>query len=76
MARKRTTKRKTRTVNLGRKGSFKIKKPGVFKAKAKRAGMSTRAFASRVLANKGRYPKATVRQAASAKGLMAMKKRK
>jgi hypothetical protein len=33
-------KQKAKTVNLGSKGSFKIKRPGAFTAKAKAAGMS------------------------------------
>lgn len=51
---------------------FKIKKPGAFRAKAERAGMSTKRFAGAVLANPEDYSKETRRQAASAKGLMAM----
>jgi len=51
---------------------FEIRKPGAFRAKAERAGMSTKRFAGAVLANPEDYPKETRRQAASAKGLMAM----
>jgi hypothetical protein len=53
---------------------FEITKPGVFRAKAERAGMSTKRFAGAVLANPENYQKETRRQAASAKGLMAMGK--
>jgi hypothetical protein len=52
-----------------------IKRPGAFRAKAKRAGMSTAAFARRVLANKERYDKRTVRQAALAVTLMKMRRK-
>ena len=37
--------KKVRIVDLGKKGSFDIKHPGVLKAKAKRAGESTKEFA-------------------------------
>lgn len=61
--------------DTGRKKTlFEIKKPGVFRAKAERAGMTTKRFAGAVLANPENYPKETRRQAASAKGLMAMRK--
>jgi hypothetical protein len=40
-------KAKSRTINLGRKGKIKIKRPGAFRAKAKRAGLSTRAYAQK-----------------------------
>lgn len=53
-----------------------IKRPGAFKAKAKKAGMSTQAFANKVLANKDKYDKRTVRQAALAKTLSKMRKSK
>jgi len=53
-----------------------IKRPGAFKAKAKKAGMSTQAFANKVLANKDKYDKRTVRQAVLAKTLSKMRKSK
>lgn len=53
-----------------------IKRPGAFRAKAKKAGMSTQAFARKVLANKDRYDKRTVRQAALAVTLSKMRKKK
>ena len=53
-----------------------IKREGAFSAKAKKAGMSTQAFAARVLANKDKYDTRTVRQAALAKTLMKMGKKK
>lgn len=62
-------KKKPRKVSLGKKGSFQIKKPGVFRAKAKKAGMSTRAYAQKM---KG-APGVTGSQARSAIGLMSMK---
>ncbi len=40
-----------------------VKRPGAFRAKAEKAGMSTAAFASKVLANKGSYDPRTVKQA-------------
>lgn len=49
---------------------------GVFKAKAKRAGMSTSAFARHVLANKGRYSATTRRQAALAKAFATARRGK
>lgn len=36
---------------------------GAFSRKAKAAGMSTKAYASKVMSNKGRYSPATVQQA-------------
>ena len=53
-----------------------IKRPGAFRAKAKKAGMSTQAFANKVLANKDKYDARTVRQAALAKTLAKMRKKK
>ena len=54
-----------------------IKRPGAFKAKAKSAGMSTSAFATKVLKKGSRYSTRTKRQASLAKtlGKMRMKKR-
>lgn len=40
---------------------------GEFTAKAKAAGMSVQEYASKVLANKGKYPASTVKQANFAK---------
>lgn len=53
-----------------------IKRPGAFRRKAKAAGMSTDAFASRVLANKDRFSTRTVRQAAFAKTLKKLRVRR
>ncbi|GIW59448.1 MAG: hypothetical protein KatS3mg087_0514 [Patescibacteria group bacterium] len=53
-----------------------IKRPGAFRAKAKKAGMSTMAFANKVLANKDKYDSRTVRQAALAKTLAKMRKKR
>ena len=46
-------------------GTIHIKKSheGLFTAKAKRAGMGVQEFARHVLANKGKYDAATVKQA-------------
>lgn len=49
---------------------------GVFAAKAKRAGMTTRAYAAKVLANKSRYSPTTVKQANFARNAMKAKKKK
>lgn len=50
-----------------------IKDPGAFSAKAKRHGMSTKAFANHVLANKDDFPAKTEKQANLAKTLGKMK---
>lgn len=47
---------------------------GQFRAKAKRAGMSTQAYARRVKANPGRYDPRTRRQATLALNLMKASK--
>lgn len=47
---------------------------GQFRAKAQRAGKSTRAFANQVIANPGKYDSKTVQQAHLARTLMDMKK--
>lgn len=62
-------KKKPHKVSLGKKGSFRISKPGVFRAKAQKAGMSTRAYAQKMKGAKG----PTGSQARSAIGLMSMK---
>jgi hypothetical protein len=62
-------KPKPRTVKLGKKGiSFKITKPGAFRSKAKRAGMSTWAYAQKMRKGKSE----TAGQARAAIGLMSM----
>ncbi|OYT74184.1 MAG: hypothetical protein CFK49_09695 [Armatimonadetes bacterium JP3_11] len=53
-----------------------IKRPGAFRAKAKRRGMTTKQFANKVLSNPDAYDTRTVRQARLAKTLMNMGKRK
>lgn len=53
-----------------------IRRPGAFKAKAKRAGMSTSAFANKVLKKGSRYSTRTKRQASLAKTLGKMRKKK
>jgi hypothetical protein len=62
--------KKVKVVNLGKKGSFKITKPGALRAKAQAAGQSTAAFAK--AHSKGNSE--TARQSRAAIGLMAMKK--
>lgn len=42
---------------------IKTSHEGEFTAKAKKAGMSVQAFASKVLANKSQYDEATIKQA-------------
>jgi len=53
-----------------------IKRPGAFSAKARRAGMSTRAYARKVLANPERYSKRTVQQARLALTLMKLNRKR
>jgi len=53
-----------------------IKHPGAFSAKAKRAGKSTRAYASSVLKKGSRASTTTKRQARLAKTLMSFRKAK
>ena len=62
--------RKAKVVKLGKKGSFKIKHPGAFTAKAKRAGMTVPEAAQKWKSRKDK----TGRQAISAIGFAAMKK--
>lgn len=64
---KKKTK-KVKVVDLGKKGSFKITKPGALRAKAERAGESTREFAESH--DKGNSE--TARQSRAAIGLMSM----
>lgn len=52
-----------------------VKHPGAFTAKAKAAGMSTQAYASKVSANPSKYPASTVRQANLAKTFKKMAKK-
>lgn len=68
---KAKSKKKVKVVNLGKKGSFKITKPGALKAKAKKAGMTTKEFAK--THDKGKSE--TARQSRAALGLMAMAKK-
>ena len=53
-----------------------IKRPGAFKAKAKGAGMSTSAFATKVLKKGSKYSTRTKRQASLARTLGKMRKKK
>jgi hypothetical protein len=63
-------KSKPKTVDLGKKGSFKITKPGAFRKKAQAAGMSTKEAAQKW---KGK-PGVKGSQARSAWAMMHMKK--
>ena len=49
-----------------------IKRPGAFRKKAEEAGMSTKAFADKVIANKEDYSARTGKQAELAETLMGM----
>jgi len=51
-----------------------IKRPGAFKAKAKRAGMSTSAYATKVLKKGSKASALTKRQASLAKTLSKLRK--
>lgn len=53
-----------------------IKRPGAFRAKAQRRGLSTAEFAREVLAHPERYETRTVRQASLAKTLSALRKKR
>jgi hypothetical protein len=53
-----------------------IKRPGAFKAKAKEAGMSTSAYASKVLKKGSKASSRTKHQAALAKTLASMRRHK
>jgi hypothetical protein len=53
-----------------------IKRPGAFRRKAQRRGLSTREFMNRVLANTQAYDKLTVMQARFAKTLERLRLRR
>jgi hypothetical protein len=53
-----------------------IKHPGAFRAEAKRAGMSTKEYARKVLANPKAYSERTVRRARLATTLAKMRRNK
>ena len=53
-----------------------IKRPGAFKKKAKKAGMSTSAYATKVLKKGSKASPRTKRQASLAKTLKKMRKKK
>lgn len=53
-----------------------IKRPGAFKAKAKKAGMSTSKYASKVLKKGSKASTRTKRQASLAKTLAKMRRKK
>lgn len=54
--------------------NIKPSREGLFTAKAKRAGMGVQAYARYVLANKGRFSAATVKQANFARNAKKWKK--
>lgn len=64
-------KKKVVTVDLGKKGSFKITKPGALRKKAQSAGEITKEFAD--THDKGNSE--TARQSRAAIGLMSMRKK-
>jgi hypothetical protein len=53
-----------------------IRKPGAFRKQAKRAGKSTKQFATDVLRKPSRYPTTTVRRARLALTLIKLSKRR
>jgi len=61
------------TIKLGKKGDIKMHE-GTFSAKAKKHGMTTKAFMQKVLANPSGYDTKTVKQANLAKTLMGFNK--
>ena len=61
---------------FGRKRSSVVKRPGAFSAKAKRAGMSTSAYARKVLKSGSSASTRTKRQAALAKAFRTMRSKK
>lgn len=60
--------KKVKVVDLGKTGSFRIKHPGALKARAKKAGESTKEFAESHDKGKG----VTARQSRAGLGLMGM----
>jgi len=76
MARRRTTAKRRRKP--AKKNFIKgaIKRPGAFSAKAKRAKMSTNAYARKVLKKGSKASTRTKRQAALALTLSKMRKRR
>jgi len=75
MARRRTTTRRRRKSGGKWIGSA-IKRPGAFSAKAKRANMSTNAYARKVLKKGSKASTRTKRQAALALTLSRMRKKR
>jgi len=67
--------RKKNTL-FGRKRSSVVKRPGAFSSKAKRAGMSTGAYARKVLKSGSSASTRTKRQAALAKAFRTMRSKK
>jgi hypothetical protein len=74
--RKSTSSKRRKGKLFGRPRSQVIKRPGAFSAKAKRAGMSTSAYANKVLKKGSRASTRTKRQAALAKAFSTMRKRR
>lgn len=61
---------------FGKPKSQVIKRPGAFKAKAKKAGMSTGAYARKVLKKGSKASARTRKQAALAKAFATMRRKK
>lgn len=63
-------------IQKARKRMEKKGTVGAFSAQAKRAGMSTKAYASKVLANPSRYSANTVKRANFARNVSKSKRKK
>jgi hypothetical protein len=75
--RKATTKRRSpRRKSGGKWIAGAVKRPGAFSAKAKKANMSTNAYARKVLKKGSKHSTRTKRQAALALTFSKMRKRK
>jgi hypothetical protein len=74
--RKSSSSRRRKGKLFGRPRSSVIKRPGAFKAKARRAGMSTSAYSRKVLKKGSRASARTRKQAALAKAFSTMRKRR
>lgn len=68
--------RRKKGTLFGRKRSSVVKRPGAFSAKARRAGMSTGAYARKVLKKGSGAPTRTKRQASLVKGFATMRRKK
>lgn len=68
--------KKKRWIQSAKKSMKRRGTEGAFSAKAKRAGMSTSAYANKVLKNKSRYSATTRKQAGLAKAFKTARKGK